>query len=330
MLTLVTGGNGFVGRALVTQLLARGDRVRVVGRNVYPELTALGVTCVQADLRLPDATDTLATALRGVEVVFHVAAKAGALGGSVADFYRSNVTATQRIVRAAEQADVPKLVYTSTPSVAIGAQDITGADETTPYAQRYLHPYPATKAVAERFVLARTAIATTAIRPHLVWGPGDPHFIPRFVARARAGRLFQVGAGTNMVDVTYVENVAEAHLLAADALSERSPVRGRPYFIGQERPVNLWWFINELVTRLGCPPVGPALPVGVAMAAATVIETVHGVLHLAGEPFLNRFLITQLVRSHWFDHSAAQRDFGYGPRISLEEGLQRTVDAKNR
>ncbi len=325
MLTLVTGGNGFVGRTLVELLLARGDRVRVVGRGDYPELVALGVECVRADLSVAEANVTLAPAMRGVEVVFHVAAKAGGLGGSFDDYYRSNVTATQRVVHAAEKAGVPKFVYTSTPSVAIGARDLAGADETTPYAEHYLHPYPATKALAERFVLARTELATTALRPHLVWGPRDPHFMPRFLARARAGRLFQVGDGTNMVDVTYVDNAAEAHLLAADALSERSPVRGRAYFIGQERPVNLWQFVNTLVTQAGCPPVGRAIPVGVAMAAATVIETTHGVLHLSGEPFLNRFLIAQLAHSHWFDHTAAQRDFGYGPRISIEEGLRRML-----
>ncbi len=324
MLTLVTGGNGFVGRVIVEQLLARGERVRVVGRGEYPELAALGVECVRADLSAPEANLPLAKAMAGVEAVFHVAAKAGALGGSFADYYGSNVSATQRVVRAAEKAGVPKFIYTSTPSVAIGEQDIAGADEATPYAERYLHPYPATKSIAERFVLARTELATVAIRPHLVWGPRDPHFMPRFLERARAGRMVQVGDGTNMVDITYVENAAEAHILAADALSERSPVRGKAYFIGQERPVNLWAFVNELLVRAGCKPITRRIPAGAAMAAATAIETGYGVLQLKGEPFLNRFLVAQLTRSHWFDHSAAQRDFGYGPRISIEDGLRAT------
>lgn len=324
MLTLVTGGNGFIGRFIVEQLLARGDRVRVVGRGDYPELVALGVEVARADLTDPGANSVLARAMAGVEVVFHVAARAGGLGGRFADYYSANVTATQRVVRAAEKAGVPKLVYTSSPSVVIGAADLAGADEATPYAGRYLHPYPATKAIAERFVLARSAIATVAIRPHLVWGPRDPHLLPRFLERARAGRLFRIGDGTNMVDVTYVENAAEAHLLAADALSERSRLRGRPYFIGQERPVNAWEFINELVTRAGYKPVTRSVPRGVAMAAATVAETLHGALHLPGEPFLSRLVVAQITGTHWFDHSAAQRDFGYGPRISIEAGLRRT------
>lgn len=328
MIALVTGGNGFIGRYIVEQLLARGDTVRVLGRGRYPELEALGVRCFQADLAQPQSDAVLATAMHGVEAVFHTAAKAGALGGGFDDYYRSNVSATQRVVRAAEKAGVPKLIYTSTPSVAIGEHDIAGADESTPYPARYLHPYPATKSIAERFVLARSEIATLSIRPHYVWGPRDPHFMPRFLARARAGRLFQIGDGKNLVDVTYVENAAEAHLLAADALSKRSALRGRAYFIGQERPVNLWEFVNTLVTMAGCHPARGKIPVAVAMAAATAIDAGHSLLNMPGEPFLSPFLVAQITRSHWFDHSAARRDFGYGPRISIEEGLERTFMVK--
>ena len=324
MQTLITGGNGFVGRYIVEQLLARGDRVRVLGRGSYPELAALGAECVRADLAAPDTSGALASAMRGVEVIFHVAAKAG-VWGSFDDFYRNNVTATQRVVRAAERAGVPKLVYTSSPSVVIGAADLEGVDESTPYPERYLAPYPQTKAMAERFVLARTELATTAIRPHLIWGPRDPHLFPRLLARARSGRLAQIGDGTNLVDVTYVENCAEAHILAADRLGERSPLRGRAYFIGQERPVNLWQFINEVVTRAGLKPVRRKLSLGTALRLAGAMEATYRALGIGAEPPLTRLTVTQMARSHWFDHSAAQRDFGYGPRISIEEGLRRTV-----
>jgi len=327
MQTLITGGNGFVGRYIVEQLLARGDRVRVLGRGSYPELAALGAECVRADLAAPDTSGALASAMRGVEVIFHVAAKAG-VWGSFDDFYRNNVTATQRVVRAAERAGVPKLVYTSSPSVAIGEADLEGVDESTPYPERYLAPYPQTKAMAERFVLARTELATTAIRPHLIWGPRDPHIFPRLLARARSGRLAQIGDGTNLVDVTYVENCAEAHILAADRLGERSPLRGRAYFIGQERPVNLWQFINEVVTRAGLKPVRRKLSLATALRLAGAMEATYRALGIGAEPPLTRLTVTQMARSHWFDHSAAQRDFGYGPRISIEEGLTRTVDGR--
>lgn len=324
MLALVTGGHGFIGRYIVEMLLARGDRVRVVGRGTYPELVALGAECVRVDLSAPDANVPLAGAMRAVEVVFHVAAKAG-VWGPFDDYYRNNVSATQRVVRAAERAGVPRLVYTSSPSVVFGEEDVEGADESLPYPTRYLSPYQHTKALAERFVLAREAIATTAIRPPLVWGPRDPHLFPRILARARAGRLIQIGPGTNKVDVTYVENCAEAHLLAADRLSEQSPLRGRAYFIGQEQPVNLWAFINEVVTRAGYKPVRRTISLQRALWLASLLERVYGGLGVRAEPPLTRLTAVQLARSRWFDLSAARRDLGYGPRISTEEGLQRTL-----
>jgi len=326
MITLVTGGNGFVGRAIVEMLLARGERVRVIGRHRYPELEALGAQGFQVDLSVPDSPMSLSTALAGVEVVFHVAAKAG-FWGTFEDFYRNNVTATQRVIRAAVRAGVPKFVYTSSPSVAIGAEDLEGVDETTPYPDHFLAPYPHTKSLAERFVLARQDIATTAIRPHLIWGPRDPHIFPRLIARARKGLLPQIGPGTNKVDITYIENVAEAHIQAANALGEHSPLRGRAYFIGQEEPVNLWEFINRIVTGAGCPPIHRQISERSAMGLATVAEMTYTRLGLRREPPLSRFIVSQLTRSHWFDHSAAQRDFGYGPRISTDEGLRRTLAA---
>ncbi|PDW04815.1 NAD-dependent epimerase/dehydratase family protein [Candidatus Viridilinea mediisalina] len=324
MLTLVTGGNGFIGRYLVEQLLARGDRVRVIGRGSYPELAALGVECFQIDLSDPAAASGLANALRGVEVVFHVAAKAD-IWGPFEIFYRNNVSATQRLVRAATKAGVPKLVYTSSPSVAIGEVDLDGVDESTPIPTRHLSAYAATKALAESYVLACNDIATTALRPHIVWGPRDPHIFPRLLARARRGRLVQIGAGKNLVDITYVENAAEAHILAADALSARSPLRGRAYFIGQEQPVNLWDFINEILTRSGIKPVRRSISLPTAMRVASIFEGIYLSLNLPGEPPFTRMLVNQLGRSHWFDHSAAKRDFGYSPRISIAEGLRRTL-----
>ncbi|NNJ09112.1 NAD-dependent epimerase/dehydratase family protein [Chloroflexales bacterium ZM16-3] len=324
MITLVTGGNGFVGRYIVEMLLARGDRVRVVGRQPYPELESLGAQCFQIDLSVPESAVGLGRAMAGVETVFHVAAMAG-IWGTFEDYYRNNVTATQRVLRAAVRAGVPKFVYTSSPSVAIGRDDLEGADESTPYPDHFMAPYPQTKALAERFVLARQDIATTSIRPHLIWGPRDPHTFPRLIARARKGRLMRIGDGTNRVDITYVENAAEAHIQAAAALGERSPVRGRAYFIGQEQPVNLWDFIDRVVAGSGCPPIRRQISARTAMGMATMMELAYGRLGLRQEPPLTRFMVHQMTHSHWFDHSAAQRDFGYGPRISTEEGLRRTL-----
>jgi nucleoside-diphosphate-sugar epimerase len=323
MLTLVTGGNGFLGRYIVEQLLARGDRVRVVGRGAYPELAALGAECVRADLAAPESAAALARATRGVEVVFHTAAKAG-VWGPFEEYYRSNVTGTQRLVRAAEKAGVPKLVYTSTPSVVFGDEDVAGVDESAPYPERYLSPYQQTKALAERFVLDRDELAVTAIRPPLIWGPRDPHIFPRILDRAKRGLLAQIGDGTNIVDVTYVENAAEAHLLAADRLGAGSPLRGRAYFIGQERPVNLWEFIREVVARAGYTPPTRTVPLSRALLAVRAVERTYRLLGVKAEPPFTTLAVTQLARSRWFDLSAARRDLGYGPRITIEEGLRRT------
>lgn len=329
MIAFVTGGNGFVGRYIVEMLLARGDRVRVVGRQPYPELQALGAQCFQVDLSAPAAAVGLGRAMAGVEAVFHVAAKAG-FWGTFEDYYRNNVTATQRVLRAAVRAGVPKFVYTSSPSVAIGEGDLEGADESTPYPEHFLAAYPHTKSLAERFVLARQDIATTAIRPHLIWGPRNPHIFPRLIARARRGLLPQIGDGTNRVDITYVENVAEAHLLAAAALGERSPLRGRAYFIGQEQPVNLWDFIGRVAAGAGCPPIRRRISARSAMGLATLTELAYARIAPHREPPFTRFMVSQMIHSHWFDHSAAQRDFGYGPRISTDEGLRRTLAALGR
>ncbi|NTW02634.1 MAG: NAD-dependent epimerase/dehydratase family protein [Oscillochloris sp.] len=324
MIALVTGGNGFVGRYIVEMLIARGDRVRVIGRGRYPELEALGAQCFQVDLSTVEAAIGLGQAMAGVEVVFHVAAKAG-VWGTFEDYYRNNVTATQRVLHAAVRAGVPKFIYTSSPSVAIGTSDLEGADESTPYPEHFMAPYPHTKSLAERFVLSHKDIASAAIRPHLIWGPRDPHIFPRLIARARKGRLMRIGDGTNKVDVTYVENVAEAHIQAANALSERSPVRGRAYFIGQEQPVNLWNFIDQVVTGAGCPPIRRQISARSAMRLAGLLEFAYSRLGLRHEPPLTRLMVHQMTHSHWFDHSAAQRDFGYGPRISTAEGLRRTL-----
>lgn len=256
-------------------------------------------------------------------MIYHTAAKAG-VWGKGDDFYQNNVTATQRLMRAAIRAEVPKFIFTSTPSVVIGEEDIAGGDESLPYRDRYLAPYPWTKALAERYVLAQTELLATAIRPHLIWGPRDPHILPRLFQRARSGRLRRIGDGTNQVDVTYIDNAAEAHLLAADALTAESPLRGRAYFIGQEAPVNLWDFINTLLAHAGLSPVTKTLSYERAMALASFFERSYRTLRLGGEPPLTYLVVSEMARSHWFDQSAARRDFGYGPRISTEEGLRRT------
>ena len=323
MKALVTGGNGFIGRRIVEQLLGRGTEVRVMGRRVYPQLETLGVTCFQHDLA---ESAGCREAMRGCDIVFHLAGRAGAWGAR-SDYHRNNVVATHNCVEAAIRAGVDRFVFTSSPSVVFGGRDLCGVDESHPYPAKYEADYPYTKAVAEQFVLAQDKILTVALRPHLVFGPGDPHLFPRLIARARAGTLFQVGDGDNWVDVSYVDNVAEGHLLAADALRPGSAVAGRPYFISQNEPVRLWDFLADVLRRVGAPPITRRLSYRAARSAGTVIEAVHRLFQLTSEPRLTPFLAAQLATSHWFDQSAARRDFGYTARVSTEEAIERTVAA---
>ncbi len=320
---LVTGGGGFLGRYIVEQLLARGERVRVFTRGDYPELTALGVELIRGDLRDHDA---VIAACHGVDVVYHVAAKAG-LWGPWDDFYQVNVAGTDHVIAACRAKGVPKLVYTSSPSVIFDGSDQEGVDERVPYPDHYESPYPETKALAEQLVIAanREGLWTTSLRPHLVFGPRDNHLLPSLIERARQGRVPQVGDGTNRVDLTYVEDAARAHLLAADALGPDSPVAGSVYFISQDDPVVLWSWISEFLALLDLPPIRLKVSLGLARGAGAAMAGLYRALRLRGEPPLTPFLASELAQSHYYDISAAKRDFGYRPLTTMAEATERTL-----
>ena len=321
---LVTGGGGFLGRYIVEKLLARGDSVRVLGRGIYPELEKLGAETVRADLRDANAVNR---ACEKMDVAFHVAALP-AVWGKWQDFYSINVEGTQNVLAGCKAQGVSRLVYTSTPSVVFDQSDLCNIDESYPYPKSYNCYYPESKAVAERLVIGtngKDGLYTTSLRPHLVWGPRDNHLIPRVLQRAKERQLFIVGDGRNRVDITYVENAADAHLQAADHLNAGSPVAGQVYFISQGEPVVLWDFINQLLAGLGIPQIRKAISYDAARSIGAVLELVYKVFSLRGEPRMTRFLAAQLAKSHYFDISKARRDFGYEARISTREGLERLV-----
>jgi nucleoside-diphosphate-sugar epimerase len=319
----VTGGGGFIGRNLVHQLLARGVETLVIGRGRYAELEKAGALHAQGDIR---DRFFLEQALAGCDTVFHVAAKAG-IWGSRKEYFTSNLTGTENVLAACRKNRVPRLVYTSTPSVVFAGQDIAGGDETLPYPEKFLCHYAASKAAAERAVLAAhgSELATVALRPHLVWGPGDTNLIPRLVERGRKGLLKRVGDGRNLVDISYIDNVVDAHLLAAENLAGTVTAGGRAYFISQGEPVNLWSWIDQFFGLVGVEPVGRSVTFRQASLAGGFLEMVYGVLRLEKEPLMTRFLAEQLAHSHWFSIEAARRDLGFHPRVSTPEGLQRTA-----
>ena len=321
MKALVTGGGGFLGSAIVRQLRARGDSVRTFSRLAHPELSLLGVEQCRGDLSDPTA---VLEAVRGCDIVFHVAAKAGIWGG-YQEYYHTNVAGTLNVIAACRAHHVGRLVYTGSPSVVFDGCDVEGGNESLPYPASYEAHYPHTKAVAEQLVLEANSslLATVSLRPHLIWGPGDNHLVPRFLAKGKAGRLRRIGARPCLVDTVYIDNAAEAHLNAADRLRIGAPPAGNAYFISNGEPLPLWDMVNRILAAAGQPPVTRSISSGLAHRAGTLCETIWTVLRLSGEPPITRFLASELSTAHWFDITAARRDLGYQPRISIEEGLRR-------
>jgi nucleoside-diphosphate-sugar epimerase len=322
--TLVTGGGGFLGGAIVRRLVNDGHQVRAFQRAHYPKLDTLGVEQIRGDVA--DA-ETVDRAVRGVDVVFHVAAKVD-MWGPYEPFRLVNVVGTENVLAAMRRHCVPKLVFTSSPSVVHGRGDLEGVDESVPYPDTFDAAYPATKAIAEQTVIAANSpeLATIALRPHLIWGPGDTNLVPRIIARARAGQLRLVGDGSNLVDTVYIDNAMQAHLLAADCLEAGAPCAGRAYFISNGDPRPLKEIINGILAAADLPPVERSVPRFAAVAAGAVLETAHRLLPLKGEPRMTRVIAEHFATSHWYDIGAARRDFGYEPEVSIEEGLRRLAD----
>jgi nucleoside-diphosphate-sugar epimerase len=303
----------------VDRLLSQGRTVSVVARNPAPDLEARGVNVIRASLE--DAA-VIAAACKGMEAVFHVAAKVG-VWGRYSDFFRANVLGTRAVIDGCRAHGVRRLIHTSTPSVVYNGRDLAGADESLPLTTHCPSPYPLTKAAAESEVLAAhdAKLSTIALRPHLIWGPGDPHLVPRLLAGARAGRLRIVGDGANRVDMVHVENAADAHIAAEKAIGRQgSPAGGRAYFVTNGEPVVLWEWINGLLTALGELPVTRKVSLRSASAIGRVCEIAWGLLPVRGEPPMTRFIANELAKDHWFDISAARRDLSYVPRIGMSEG----------
>ncbi len=321
MRALVTGGGGFLGRYIIEHLLRRGDQVRSLARGRYDDLADLGVECVQGDIRHARA---VSAACQGIDVVYHAAAIAG-IWGPWEQFYGINVAGTHNVIAACRAQGVPRLVYTSSPSVTFDGTAQAGVDESVPYPRRWLCHYQHTKALGEQAVLAAddAQLSTCALRPHLIWGPQDQHLIPRLIERARTGALRRVGDGRNLVDMIYVDNAAAAHLQAADALAPGSAVAGKSYFLSQGEPVNCWQWIDELLALAGLGPVRRSISLSAAWRIGSVIETCYRLFGIQSEPRMTRFLAAQLGTSHYFNIERARADFGYQPSVSTAEGMRR-------
>jgi nucleoside-diphosphate-sugar epimerase len=323
MNVLVTGGSGFLGLALCRALLAEGHQVCSYQRHFSAELKHLGVRQVLGAL---NDKDKLLEALRDQQAVLHNAAKASGWG-AWDDFYQTNVVGTQCLIAGCLELGIRKLVYTSTPSVVHdGHRPVAGGNEAdTPYARRYTAHYPHTKMLAERAVLDANsdALATVALRPRLIWGPGDTQLLPRLAARARSGRLRFIGDGRNIMDCTYIDNVVLAHVLALHRIEPGAACAGKAYFISNGEPKPIGDIVNGLLGAADAPLVKKSLPFWLAYALGVLCEGIWRIGRLNSEPPMTRFLAEQLSTAHWYDCSAARRDLGYVPEVSFAEGLRR-------
>jgi nucleoside-diphosphate-sugar epimerase len=321
---VVTGAGGFLGGAIARTLSDRGDEVKGFSRGKHTELAGDGIEQHQGDVA--DA-ESVNAAIHGADIVFHAAAKVGA-GGSHADFYATNVTGTENVLAACRKCGVAGLVYTSTPSVVTGLEDLEGVDESVSYPERYDAHYGQTKAEAERVVLSASSesLGAVALRPPLVWGPGDTSLLPRIIDRGRSGALRRIKGPPKRQDVTYIDDAVEAHLLAGDALlagGERAArISGRPYFVSSGEPIEVWEFLNQLLEAAGVSPIRKSVSLPMALAVGWAFEKTHALSGAGGDPRMSRWMVRQLTTSRWFDIGAARRDLGYEPRVSVEEGMR--------
>lgn len=321
MNALVTGGGGFIGSALVRELINTGYKVTSFSRGDYPELREIGIKVLRGDL---SDVGAVISACTGQDIVFHVAAKAG-FTGAYKDYYAANVAGTENIIHSCRVNKVKYLIYTSSASVVFSGTGIEGADESLPYPVRPLSFYTATKALAEQLVLKENSasLRTLALRPHLVYGPGDKHLLPRIIDRAKSGSLRIIGKGRNIVDVTYIENMTSSQIVAAKAIIENPEASGKAYFITNGEPVLLWDFMNKILEVAGVDKIKKSVPAWIAEVLSVFIDASHKVIMKNREPLFTRFLVKELTQNHWFNICNARSILRYNPVISNIDSLNK-------
>ncbi len=318
MKALVTGGGGFLGRAIIEALVKEGHTVRSFSRGDYPELKNQGVECIRGDI---EKEKDIRAACRQMDIVFHTAAKVGVFG-KLRDFYNTNCVGTKNVIEACKVQGVSRLIFTSSSSVTYSGTDKINADESDPYPKKFLTPYSHTKALAEKMVLdvPTGQLSTIALRPHLIFGPRDKYIIPGIIKRAPHLRI--IGDGKNMTDVTYIDNIAMAHLLAA----KNTSISQQVYYITQGKPLNLWDWVNRILKELNFPPIERHMPVGLAYLLGTACEGIYKIFAPNRQPPMTRVIVRQLSTTHTYSILKAKKDLGYEPKISTEVGLERTLD----
>lgn len=321
----ITGAGGFLGTALCRFLRATNIKVIGFARGEYPHLQAMGVTLIQGDLQ---NKQSVIDAMKSCDLVFHVASKAG-VWGDKESYFKPNVLGTENIIEACKLNNIKHLVYTSTPSVTFSGEDESNIDESQPYAKQFLNFYGLSKAIAEDTLLKANgeSLKTVALRPHLIWGPQDPHLVPRVIERAKAGKLKLVGKTDKLVDTIYIDNAVYAHLLAAVELNKiDSKCAGKAYFLSNDQPIFMATMLNKILDAAQLPAVNSRIPASIAYAVGTLLEWWYLRTGNHNEPIMTRFVARQLSTSHYFNISAAKQDFNYEALMTIDEGMKRLKD----
>ncbi len=322
---IIFGGSGFLGSNIARKLLKEGcSKVICFNRGPAPELKQLGAKVVRGDIGNRSA---VVAAAAGCTAVIHTAAKTGVWGSS-REYYRTNVVGTENVLASCRENRIKTLIFTSSPSVAYSPDtDVVNMNEQAPYPTSYLAHYPATKAIAEKKALGEPNknLAVVALRPHLIWGPGDRQLLPRVIHRAAEGKLRIIGNGRNLVDLTYIDNAVQAHLDAIGFLRKNGgmPLR-KVYFISDNAPVAIWEWLNDVLQHLGVPPITRKIEYRRALAVAGMLEWLFKIPFL-GEPPLTKFTVGQLAFSHYFDISAAGNDLGYKPVVEPADAMRAAI-----
>lgn len=318
MRVLLTGSSSLLAAHVVRLLHDRGDEVRVLQRNPSAVAAELGLTETLTDLVNAEA---VAAAVAEADCVVHLAARVGVVG-TTQEFFETNVVGTRVVLDAARAAGVGRFVFVSSPSVAHSGSALAGrgTDPADPRHAKGL--YSRTKAIAELRVLAadEPGFATIAVRPHLVWGPGDTQLIGRIISRAQSGRLALVAGGRPLIDTTYIDNAAEAVVAAVDHAADG---HGEAFIVSNGQPRTFAEIIERICSAASVPAPTRSYPTPVAWAAGAVAESVWSLTKRTDDPPMTRFLAGQLGTAHWFDLRRTEAVLRWAPGISLDEGFER-------